>query len=154
MANLSEMMERCKSLGEKRVSEIMSRDVVCVREDSSFLEFITDIEMYNYMAFPVVNEKDEIVGIISQTDLLKLILFYGPTGTRILKDEFFTGIPSIRSVMSLHPITLKPDDRITEAASLIFEHGIASIPVVEGKKVVGIVGKYDIIVEVLKTAGL
>lgn len=152
--DLNELMEDCVKLSQKRVREIMSKDVLTIKEDSNFLEFATNIELYNYMAFPVVNEKDELVGIISQTDLLKLILFHGACGARMLKTESFFGIPSVQALMSPNPIVLSPDDTLGEATLLMFEHGIQSIPVTERKKVVGIVGKQDIISQVLNLMGL
>ena len=148
------IMEKCKDFGKKKIRDIMSHDVVTVKEDGQFLEFAADIEMYDYLSFPVIDEDNELVGIISQTDLLKLILFYGSTRNRLLVEKCFMGIPSIRSIMSLHPITLSPDDTVDEAAYLMFEHKIQSIPVVENKRVVGIVGKIDMIGRILNMMGL
>ncbi|MEK7812665.1 MAG: CBS domain-containing protein [Candidatus Desantisbacteria bacterium] len=148
------IMEKCKDFGKKKIRDIMSRDVITVKEDGQFLEFAADIEMYDYLSFPVIDEDNELVGIISQTDLLKLILFHGSTRNRLLVEKCFMGIPSIRSIMSLHPITLSPDDIVDEAAYLMFEHKIQSIPVVENKRVVGIVGKIDMIGRILSMMGL
>lgn len=152
--DLNKLIEECTQLSQKRVCEIMSQEVLTVREDSNFLEFATNIELYDYLAFPVLDKDDELVGIISQTDLLKLILFHGISGARMVQAESFTGIPSVRAMMSTHPIVLAPDDTLGEAALLMFEHGIQSIPVVEHKRVIGIIGKRDIIAEVLKKIGL
>ncbi|MEW6607223.1 MAG: CBS domain-containing protein [bacterium] len=152
--NLNELVEKCGGLGKRKVKEIMSKDVVTVKEDSNFLEFVTNVEMYDYVAFPVLDEKNEIIGIVSQTDLLKLILFHGLSGTRMLETEAFLGIPSIRAIMSTSPITLSPEDTINEAVSLMVEYGIQSIPVVEENQVIGMVVKKDIIEEILKILGL
>ena len=73
------------------------------------------------------------------------MIFHGPSGGRLVETGSFTGIPSIRALMSTNPITLSPDDTINDAASLMFEYGIQSIPVVEKKKVIGIVSKRDIL---------
>lgn len=151
--NLTELLEKCSDLGKKKVKEIMSKDVVTVKKDSNFLEFVTDIEMYDYVAFPVLDEEDNIIGIVSQTDLLKLILFYSHVGVRML-DESFLGIPSIRSIMTTRPITLSPDDTIAEAVQLMVKYGIQSIPVVEEKQVIGMMVKKDIIQQILNLMGL
>ncbi|MBU0599552.1 CBS domain-containing protein [bacterium] len=152
--DFNEIMEKCKELGQKKVKEIMSKEIVTVKEHGQFLEFATDIEMYNYLSFPVVNEDDEIVGIISQTDLLKLILFHGPTRNKLLVEKYFLGVPSIKLIMNFHPITLSPEDIVDEAAYLMFEHKIQSIPIIEKKKVVGVIGKIDIVSQILRTMGL
>lgn len=151
--DLTELLEKCSDLGKKKVKEIMSKDVVTVKEDSNFLEFVTDIEMYDYVAFPVLDEENKLIGIVSQTDLLKLILFYSQAGVRML-EEGFVGIPSIRSIMTTRPITLSPDDTIAEAAQLMVKYGIQSIPVVEEKQVTGMMVKKDIIHQILNIMGL
>lgn len=63
-------------------------------------------------------------------------------------------MPSIRSIMNLHPITLSPEDTVDEAAYLMFAHKIQSIPVVEDKRVVGMIGKIDIVGRILHMMGL
>lgn len=152
--DLNNLVEKCGELGKKKVKEIMSTDVITVREDSKFIEFVTDIEMYDYVAFPVLDEKDEIIGIVSQTDLLKLISFHRHMGPKMLTGDVFLGIPSIRAIMTTTPITLSPEDTIGEAVRLMCEYGIQSIPVVEGKRVIGMIVKKDIINQILKIIGL
>lgn len=152
--NLNELVEKCGDLGKKKVKEVMSRDVITVKEDSPFIEFVTNIEMYDYVAFPVLDEKDEIIGIVSQTDLLKLISFHGQAGAKMLAAEAFLGIPSIRTIMTTRPITLSPNDTVEEAVHLMAEYGIQSIPIVEEKQVVGMMVKKDIIRQILNIMGL
>lgn len=151
---LNELVERCGELGKKKIKEIMSRDVVTIKEDSPFIEFVTDIEMYDYVAFPVLDEKDEVIGIVSQTDLLKLISFHRHCGTMMLTTEVFLGIPSIRAIMTTRPITLSPEDTVTEAVQLMVKYGIQSIPIVEEKRVIGMMVKKDIIHQILSIMGL
>ncbi|HAW50383.1 TPA: hypothetical protein DCX16_05500 [bacterium] len=153
-ANLNELIEKCGKLGKKKVREIMSRNVVTIKEDSKFIEFVTNIEMYDYVAFPVVDEKDEIIGIVSQTDLLKLISFHRHYGTTMLTTDVFLGILSIRAIMTTKPITLSPDDTVADAVQLMVKYGIQNIPVVEEKRVVGMMVKKDIINQILSIIGL
>ncbi|MEW6095126.1 MAG: CBS domain-containing protein [bacterium] len=152
--NLNELVERCGDLGKKKVKEVMSRDIVTVREDSKFIEFVTNIEMYDYVAFPVLDEKDELVGIVSQTDLLKLISFHRHSEAMMLATDAFLGIPSIRAIMTTRPITLSPDDTVGDAVQLMVKYGIQSIPIVEEKHVIGMMVKKDIIQQILSLMGL
>jgi len=152
--DLNELVERCGDLGKKKVKEVMSKDVVTVKENSKFIEFVTDIEMYDYVAFPVLDEKDELVGIVSQTDLLKLISFHEYSEAMMLATDGFLGIPSIRAIMSTKPITLSPDDTVGEAVQLMVKYNIQSIPIVEGKRVIGMMVKKDIIHQILRIMGL
>lgn len=137
--------EKFNTLGDVKVKEIMSKDIITINENDEFLKFIDKIKEKDYFGFPVVNNYNEIVGIITQSDLLKLILFHGSRAAKMVETETFTGIPSIKYLMSAHPITLTPDDTIDDAAAVMGEYGIQCIPIVYDNLVVGIVGKKDIL---------
>ncbi|ODS40225.1 hypothetical protein BEH94_07460 [Candidatus Altiarchaeales archaeon WOR_SM1_SCG] len=145
MNHSDEITEKFKSLGSVKVKEIMSTDIITLKEDDEFLDFIAQIKDKGYFGFPVVNKYNEIVGIITQSDLLKLILFHGSRAAKMIELESFTGISTVRSVMSTHPLTLEPEDTIDDAAAVMAEYGIQSIPVVEERTVVGIICKKDIL---------
>lgn len=142
--------EKFNALGGIKVKEIMSKDIIKINEDDEFLNFIDKIKEKDYFGLPVVNNYNEIVGIITQSDLLKLILFHGSRAAKMVETETFTGIPSIRYLMSTHPITISPDDTIDDAAAIMREYGIQCIPVVHDNQVVGIVGKKDILNRILE----
>ncbi|MFQ5514823.1 MAG: IMP dehydrogenase [Myxococcota bacterium] len=48
------------------------------------------------------------------------------------------------SVMVVEPITLEPEQRISDALAVMKQHGISGMPVVRGEKLVGIVTKRDL----------
>ena len=47
--------------------------------------------------------------------------------------------------MTQNPVTVTPDSNLEEIAELMVNKNYHTIPVVEGKKLVGIVGKEDIL---------
>jgi len=53
-------------------------------------------------------------------------------------------IPTMADYMTLKPIAIRPDESLSEALSLMFEHGIHHLPVVEGGQLVGILSDRDI----------
>ncbi|ODS35250.1 MAG: hypothetical protein A7316_04220 [Candidatus Altiarchaeales archaeon WOR_SM1_86-2] len=142
---LVKLMERFKELGKVKVREIMSKNVITVSENDKFFDLTSRIKECTHGGFPVLNGDNKLSGIVTWTDLLKLMIFHGPSGEKLVETGSFTGIPSIKALMSTHPITLSPEDTIDDAASLMFEYGIQSIPVVEEKRVVGIVSKRDVL---------
>jgi acetoin utilization protein AcuB len=80
----------------------------------------------------VVVEGDRIVGILSQRDL---------GGSR---DE---ALPAgqVGDIMSSHVVVAAPETSIRTAANLLRGHNIGCLPVVDGKKLVGIVTTSDLL---------
>ena len=146
-----EVAEKFRMLGAVKVSEIMSTHIDTINEDGEFLDFVDEIKSKGYLGFPVVNRYNELVGIVTWSDLLKLILFHGSRAAKMVETTSFTGTLSIRSIMSTHPLTLAPEDTLDDAAGLMAEYGIQTILVVENKTVVGIVAKKDILNKILET---
>jgi len=133
----------------RKLSEIFCENVISVNDETSFIKFAEILERYEYKGVPVLNGNEQIKGMVTWSDMLKLLLFYGSYGPKLMESESFIGIPSVKSIRSTSAITLKPDDTIEDAAHLMFEHNIQTIPIVENNKVVGIVGKKDILREIL-----
>ncbi len=96
--------------------------------------------------FPVL-EGGRVVGVVSQRDLfhatLGSVMKYGERSERS-----YLATIAIKEVMSEPPITVVPTASIQEAASVMLESKIGCLPVVEGKKLVGIVSETDILREV------
>jgi CBS domain-containing protein len=59
--------------GTVRVEEVASRPLVTVREDAPVREAVRMIRRYAVRRLPVVDEKDQLVGIVAADDLLSLI---------------------------------------------------------------------------------
>ncbi|ODS41938.1 MAG: hypothetical protein MSIBF_00845 [Candidatus Altiarchaeales archaeon IMC4] len=142
--------EKFADMCKRKVGDMMSKEVVCVTDETNFLDFADMLEKYAYKGFPVVDNKDKIVGIVTWSDLLKLMLFHGCYGAKLVECSSFIGQSTIRAIRSNNAITLSPEDTIEEAAHLMFENNIQTIPIVENGRIVGIVGKKDIIKEILR----
>ena len=80
----------------------------------------------------VVVDGERIVGILSQRDL---------GGTR---DEMLPA-GQVRDLMSSHVVVASPETSIRTAANLLRGHNIGCLPVVDGKKLVGIVTTSDLL---------
>ena len=53
-----------------RVGDVMTRDVVAVRTDASFKEIAAMLRNLQLSAFPVLDDDDKVIGVLSETDLL------------------------------------------------------------------------------------
>ena len=92
----------------------------------------------------VMEGEDSVEGIITRKDIA-----YGLRQTEpIWRRRPIDRIP-VRILMTPDPITITPDTSTQEIAGLMVNNNISGLPVVEGKKVVGIVTKFDLLKSML-----
>jgi len=111
---------------------------------------------------PVLNEREELVGVVSEADILKLLdtyRWYTPLLTTldilqlhqkeprdIQQDIEKAGATLIREIMSKEPETVSPDTLIDDAAQIMYLTGFNRLPVLdETGALVGIVTRADIL---------
>jgi len=126
-----------------RVEEFMTKDPETLREDLK----LTDVKVQNfiktYHGGPVVNNRGDLVGVISRNDIKRL--------SYISFGEEQRHIRTIADAMTSMPLTVGPKAYISAAAGLMLKHKIHRLPVVEeGEdyahpgKLIGIITRSDI----------
>jgi CBS domain-containing protein len=93
---------------------------------------------------PVLDEDGDLCGIVSQRDLfrgaLAKALGYGELAQRKLLATLV-----VKEVMTTEVVTATPAMPVAEAARLMIDRKIGCLPVVEGKRLVGIVTESDFV---------
>ncbi len=95
----------------------------------------------------VVNEKGELAGILSPLTIIRALLdFAAETGNSASAghpplDDLCAGIrgKTVEDIMDWQPISVTEDAHILDVADLFIKHRFQRIPVVKGKKVLGII---------------
>lgn len=82
---------------------------------------------------PVINDKNEILGIVTSYDLLKLDIPISDYGKVFVTD-----------IMNKKIVKVDPNDKIGTAAELLLDRRFHALPVVENKQLIGIVTSSDI----------
>ena len=126
------------------LSNIMSSQMLTVhaaQKVSEVYKLLTENRIHHV---PVVNG-NELVGLISSTDMMKLSLdVYGTPDSA--NSEYLDSQFSIEDVMSTELITVKPNDSIRSAAEMLSAGTYHSLPVVNvDGNLVGIVTTTDLI---------
>jgi CBS domain-containing protein len=128
-----------------RVRDVMSRPVACVPPDMGLKEVADLLVTRAISAVPVV-EDGELVGIISEADLVPLELAPDPRAHLIPPADLPGHLPKVAGeAMTRQVVALPEDADAAEAGRLMLERRIKSIPVVRGRRVVGIVARRDLL---------
>ncbi len=139
--------------------DIMTTDVITVTPETPVLELAKLLAAHKINGAPVVTAEGQLVGVVTQSDLIdrvkKLEL---PHVITILDAHFFLERPStfkknlekmlgnqVADIMTSPPVTIPPDMPLEDIASTMARRQVHTLPVMEGHKLVGIIGKIDII---------
>ncbi|CCO07092.1 CBS domain-containing protein [Desulforamulus hydrothermalis] len=142
-----------------KAKDIMKTDVITVTADTNIKDIAQILTDKGISGVPVVNQEGKLVGIVTEGDLLhkeanpRIPKFFGILGAMI----YFGGVDQYREdfkklaalkaseIMTSEVITVSKETDIRTIATLMIEHNIKRIPVVENGKVLGIVSRSDII---------
>ena len=123
----------------------MSSPVVCVPPDMPLKDVADLLVTRAISAVPVV-EDGELVGIVSEADLVPLELAPDPRAHLIPPADLPGHLPKMAGeAMTREVVALPEDADLAEAGRLMLERRIKSIPVVRGRRVVGIVARRDLL---------
>lgn len=132
------------------VRELMTRNPISIEPEAPLGTAIEVMVAHRIRHLPVVDDGDAVVGIITDRDLRSVVLapalepYLSETARRRLRG-IATALENLRvkDVMTRNPVTTAPDARVTQAAALMLEARIGSLPVIEDGKLVGIVTDRD-----------
>jgi CBS domain-containing protein len=144
--------------GEALVRDIMTTPVVTVHPELGVKELATLFRERRLGGVPVVNDEDELIGIVTEGDLMAMNADVPlPHYFELLDSIIYLGsrkkyeeqlkkasAATVADLMTPAPLTVKPGDPARAAATLMSRHGFDRVPVEEDGKVVGIVSRHDI----------
>jgi CBS domain-containing protein len=110
------------------VADIMHRDVVTVRPEETFSGAARVMSEHSVSSLVVVHGDHGAAGIITDRDLVAVVA-----------EGLDPGEVRVEDRMRRDPATVAPRTDLREAARLMAEHRVRHLPVVERKRVVGIV---------------
>jgi CBS domain-containing protein len=109
--------------------DIMSSNVVTVREDTLLAEAALQLTQHDISGLPVVNAEGALVGIFTERDVM-------------LAHDL---IRNVVDIMTRDVITVEESTSLTEITDILLEHRIKRVPVVRGDRLVGMVSRSDVI---------
>ncbi len=112
------------------IDSVMSKDVVCIGEESDILNAAKTMTRYNIRRLPVM-KNDKLVGIITAADIVKFIAKSNKIG-------------KVLDAGSKNLITVSRYEQIWRAAKVMIDKRIGTLPVIENEKLIGIVTERDL----------
>jgi len=123
-------------MADKKARDIMSPDAECIGENDSVLDAAKRLAELDVGAMPICGEDDRLKGMLTDRDIVVKVLAEGkdPASTRAGE----LGVGDGKTV------TIGADDSIEEALRTMKDHAVRRLPVIDERRLVGIVSQADI----------
>jgi CBS domain-containing protein len=140
-----------------RVKDVMTTQVVAVKEDATFKDIVALLGEHRVSAFPVLDEEGKDVGIVSEADLLSKEALVADIGAQVARLGRVPGSPyqgefskaaavTAADLMTKPPVIVTPDEPVSSAARLMYHAQVKRLPVVGTKgQLAGIVSRADVL---------
>jgi len=142
-----------------KAKDIMTKNVRTVGTSTTVEDLARVLVEHKISGTPVVNEQGDLIGIVTENDLIrKNKKFHIPTIVRLF-DAFIMlesksrveqeikemAAVTVEDIYGKQVVTVSEDTPVDEIATIMSERNIHLVPVLEGGKLTGIIGKIDII---------
>ena len=140
-------------------SDIMTTDVITVTKDTNLQDLAKILYENHINGVPVVDDDGRLIGIICESDLIrKNKKLHIPTVVTIFDAVFYLESPKklekeierinatkVEDLYTKEVFTIDEKTEIDEIATFMTQKKVYTIPVVDGDRLVGIIGKADLI---------
>lgn len=149
-----------------KVRDVMTTDVISVKDDMSVKKLAEVLFENRINGVPVMDKDNRLTGVVTERDIIdQTKKFHVPTVITFLDSVFMfdkgkkvekeiqkmTGT-TVQDICTKDPITLSPDVGLDEAATIMADKMVYTLPVIEGGSLVGIIGKHDILKSITRAS--
>lgn len=139
--SIVDIVSRLKTINEIKVWEIMTNPVETVKANDTLDTALNLMRALDIRTVPVVSSDGDIEGVLGMNEIIE---HNWKGGARSLSD--FTDVKiEVSSVCTDVAYTVSWDSDLEQAADLMVQHGISTVPVLESGKAVGVVTQYDVL---------
>ncbi|MCF8127798.1 MAG: CBS domain-containing protein [Deltaproteobacteria bacterium] len=139
--------------------DIMTTEVITVKKETLLKELAEILYKNHINGVPVVDDDGSLMGIICESDLIRKdkklhiptvvalfdAVFYLESSKNVEKEIKRINATTVEELFTREVVTVDKKTPIEEIATLMTQKKIYTIPVMDGKRLVGIVGKGDVI---------
>lgn len=142
----------------EKVKDAMTRQVITIRTETSIRDIARLMTENHIRSLPVVDEQNQLVGLVTESDLflkekgmpfsavkIPSLFERWADSTQLLDIYENAAHHTAADVMTEPVITISPEDTLEHAAWVMFHNDLRVLPVIQDKKVVGILSRKDFI---------
>lgn len=146
-----------------KAKDIMTADVVSVKPETTVEELARLLIEHKISGAPVVDDENQLVGIVTEHDLIKKnARLHIPTIIRLFDAYFLLDSDkmeddikkmvagTVEEICNKKVVSLTEESTLEEIATIMAEKNIHLLPVLRDGEVVGIVGKADVVKSMTK----
>ena len=135
------------------VGDVMTRTVVALGSGAAFKDIVRAMRQFQVSVLPVVDDEYRVLGVVSEADLLpkEELRDGGPDPGLLparlrLADLAKAGARTAGELMTVPPVTVRPDETVSRAARTMAHRQVNCLPVVDGEGVLkGVVSRSDLL---------
>lgn len=136
------------------VKDVMTTQVISVEHDTPYAAIAASLRQHRVSAFPVLDHAGQVIGVVSESDLLAKLALDGGEGrmpgmiTGILRQHEMEKARAVTAedLMTSPAATVSPDDTVEHAARLMYVRRVKRLPVVDADNhLAGIVSRADVL---------
>ncbi|HEX4094232.1 MAG TPA: CBS domain-containing protein [Trebonia sp.] len=133
------------------VKDVMSTHVIAVRQRAPYKDMAAMLHQQRVSAFPVIDDDNRVIGVVSESDLLPKEAFDGEAPGPIhglLQRRVHDKASAVTAaeLMTKPPVTIGPDAPVTQAARLMYSRRVKRLPVIDDDgRLIGIVTRADVL---------
>src|SRR4051812_13620853 len=123
-------------MADKEARVVMSDDCTCIGENDTVLDAARKLKDLDVGSLPICGEDDRLKGMLTDRDIVVKVLAEGKDPSSTKAGELGQG--------DGQTVTIGADDSIDEALRTMIDHKVRRLPVIDGRKLVGIVSQADV----------
>ena len=134
------------------VKDLMSREVLTVSPEDFPKDAFEKLKQHHLNHLMVVNDQGQVVGMLSTWDFRPIInyLASGDLKSTNMSHVQLYNVGRVRDLMTPDPLFVSPELEVSEAARLMLEKNIHSLPVGSSQKLEGIITHRDMLRAIAK----
>jgi CBS domain-containing protein len=133
------------------VKDVMSTHVIAVRRNASYKDMAAMLHEQRVSAFPVLDDHNKVIGVVSESDLLTKEALGGTVSGMLQsmvsqREHARAGAVTAAELMTTPPVTIGPDESVTQAARVMYSRRLKRLPVTsDDGTLIGIVTRTDVL---------
>lgn len=116
------------------IKEVMSRNVITVQPNTPVYEAMILLTKHKISGLPVVDEQDHLKGILTERDLLRIML-----------DKNLDVNHVVEEYMTRNVVSFSEDTNALTICEFFINNPIRRVPIIKDGKLIGVISRRDII---------